>query len=58
MSRLTDLHDINVSLVLQAVLAHRQIARFELANLTGLTRTTVSNVTNNLIDIGIVQEGE
>jgi len=58
MSRLSDLHDINVSLVLQALLAHRQIARFELANLTGLTRTTVSTVTNNLIAIGLVQEGE
>lgn len=58
MSRLTDLHDINVSLILQTLLAHGQIARFEVANLTGLTRTTVSTVTNNLIATGLVQEGE
>jgi predicted NBD/HSP70 family sugar kinase len=58
MSRLTDLHDLNVSLILQALRSHRKIARFALADLTGLTRTTVSNVTNNLIALGIVAEGE
>jgi predicted NBD/HSP70 family sugar kinase len=58
MSNLTDLHDKNISLLLQTLQSHGKVARYELADLTGLTRTTVSKVIAALIDKNVVRELE
>jgi predicted NBD/HSP70 family sugar kinase len=58
MGNLTDLHDNNVGLILQTLQKHHSLARNELATLTGLTRTTVSNVVASLIAKNLVYEVE
>ena len=58
MGSTSDLRNSNTSSLLQALLKHGQLARFELADLTGLTRTSVTNVVAELVEGGIVQETE
>lgn len=46
----------NRKLVLKTVLDHERISRAEIARLTRLTGTTVSDIVSNLIDEGLVME--
>lgn len=46
----------NRNLVLGTVFSHEQISRAEIARLTGLTRTTVSDIVADLIHEGLVSE--
>ncbi len=49
---------VNKSLVLNTLRLHAPISRAEVANLTGLNRSTVSNIVNALIGEGLVWEKE
>ena len=46
----------NRDLVLQTIFAHDSISRAEVARVTNLTRTTVSDVVNGLLSEGLVEE--
>ncbi len=46
----------NRRLVLKTVLDHERISRAEIARLTRLTGTTVSDIVSKLIDEGLVRE--
>ena len=46
----------NRDLVLRTIFAHDSISRAEVARVTRLTRTTVSEVVNNLLAEGLVEE--
>jgi len=46
----------NRDLVLRTIFAHESISRAEVARLTGLTRTTISEVVNGLLAEGLVEE--
>ena len=47
---------VNTSLVLNALRLHAPISRADLANITNLNRSTISNIVNVLIDDGLVTE--
>jgi glucokinase-like ROK family protein len=47
---------VNRSLVLNTLRLHKPISRAQVANITGLTRGTVSNIVNVLIEDGLVFE--
>ncbi|MCA1900591.1 MAG: ROK family transcriptional regulator [Chloroflexi bacterium] len=47
---------INRSLILNTLRLHAPISRAQVANLTGLTRGTVSNIVNTLLEDGLVFE--
>jgi glucokinase-like ROK family protein len=47
---------VNTSLVLNALRLHAPISRAELANITRLNRSTISNIVNVLIEDGLVLE--
>jgi len=47
---------VNTSLVLNALRLHAPISRADLANLTDLNRSTITNIVNVLIDDGLVLE--
>ena len=49
---------INKSIVLNTIRVRAPISRAEVANLTGLNRSTVSNIVNVLIEEGLVWENE
>src|SRR5512138_2212940 len=49
---------VNKSIVLNMLRLHAPISRAEVANLTGLNRSTVSNIVNVLISEGLVWEKE
>lgn len=49
---------VNSSLVLNALRLHAPISRAELASITNLNRSTVTNIVNDLIDDGLVLELE
>lgn len=46
----------NQSLILRLIYEAQEVSRADLARVTGLTRATVSNVVNELMDIGLVAE--
>ncbi|RIK49337.1 MAG: ROK family transcriptional regulator, partial [Chloroflexi bacterium] len=46
----------NRDLVLRTIFANESISRAEVARVTNLTRTTVSEVVNNLLEEGLVEE--
>src|SRR5512133_2446698 len=46
----------NRDLVLRTIFANESISRAEVARVTNLTRTTVSDVVNGLLEEGLVQE--
>jgi glucokinase-like ROK family protein len=46
----------NRNLVLKTIFSHENISRAEIARITRLTRTTVSNIVSDLIDEGMVNE--
>ena len=52
----TDLYSNNISLMLSALQSHGTLARHELADITGLTRTTVSRAISDLVSKGVVLE--
>jgi glucokinase-like ROK family protein len=47
---------VNTSLVLNALRLNAPISRAELANITNLNRSTISNIVNDLINDGLVSE--
>jgi glucokinase-like ROK family protein len=49
---------INKSIVMNTLRLHAPISRARIANLTGLNRSTVSNIVNALIEEGLVSENE
>ena len=49
---------VNTSLVLNALRLHAPISRAELAVITNLNRSTISNITNALIEDGLVFESD
>lgn len=59
--RASDLHDMreaNNALVLRLIRQHGPLARVAIARRTGLSRTTVSSIVDNLLAEGVVREGE
>lgn len=46
----------NIRSILKALLYHQQISRVELAEITGLTTATISNLVNELLSQGFVRE--
>ena len=46
----------NIRSILRALLYHHQISRVELAELTGLTTATITNLVNELLSLGLVRE--
>jgi len=50
--------DVNRSRVLQALCDHGPMSRAELAKLAGVTRATIGNIVQVLIDAGLVEEGD
>ena len=48
--------DVNRSRVLQAFCDHGPLSRAELAKLAGVTRATIGNITNGLIEAGLIEE--
>ncbi|MCB0046221.1 MAG: ROK family transcriptional regulator [Caldilineaceae bacterium] len=56
MGTLSELYSNNMSLMLNALQAQGTLARHELADITGLTRTTVSRAIADLVDKGVVLE--
>ena len=49
---------VNASLVLNALRLHAPISRAELATITRLNRSTITNIVNSLIDDGLILEKE
>ena len=45
---------VNRSLILNTLRLHAPVSRAQVANITGLTRGTVSNIVNSLIEEGLV----
>ena len=58
MGNLSELYEKNLSVMLHGLLTHDKLARFELAELANVTRTTVSNSITELISRQIVYETE
>ncbi len=52
------IREINQALVLNAVRTHRSLSRTDIARSTGLGMPTVSGITAELIEAGLVREGE
>ncbi len=52
------IREINQALVLNAVRTHRALSRTDIARTTGLGLPTVSGITSELIEAGLVVEGE
>jgi predicted NBD/HSP70 family sugar kinase len=50
--------DVNRSRVLQAFCDHGPLSRAELAKMAGVTRATIGNITNSLIESGLIEEHE
>jgi predicted NBD/HSP70 family sugar kinase len=50
--------DVNRSRVLQALCDHGPASRAELAKMAGVTRATIGNIVQALMDAGLVEEGE
>ncbi|HMC41404.1 MAG TPA: ROK family transcriptional regulator [Acidimicrobiales bacterium] len=50
--------DVNRSRVLQAFCDHGPLSRAELAKMAGVTRATIGNITNSLIEAGLIEEHE
>jgi predicted NBD/HSP70 family sugar kinase len=50
--------DVNRSRVLQALCDHGPMSRAELAKMAGVTRATIGNIVQALIDANLVEEGE
>ncbi|HEX4905014.1 MAG TPA: ROK family transcriptional regulator [Acidimicrobiales bacterium] len=50
--------DVNRSRVLQVLCDHGALSRAELAKTAGVTRATIGNIVQGLIDDGILEEGE
>ncbi|WP_394837973.1 ROK family transcriptional regulator [Pendulispora rubella] len=51
------MRDRNLALVLDQIVRHQRITRARLAEMTGFTKTTVSNLLAVLVDAGLVREG-
>jgi len=49
---------VNRSLILNTLRLHAPVSRAQVANITGLTRGTVSNIVNSLIEDGLVFEDQ
>ena len=49
---------VNRSLILNTLRLHAPVSRAQVANITGLTRGTVSNIVNSLIEEGLVLEDQ
>jgi predicted NBD/HSP70 family sugar kinase len=50
--------NVNRSRVLQAFCDHGPLSRAELAKMAGVTRATIGNITNSLLESGIIEEHE
>jgi predicted NBD/HSP70 family sugar kinase len=50
--------DVNRSRVLQALCDHGPMSRAELAKMAGVTRATIGNIVQALLDGGLIEEGE
>lgn len=53
----SDIGGLNRSRVLQALCDHGPLSRADLAKMAGVTRATMGNIVNSLIDAGLVEEG-
>jgi predicted NBD/HSP70 family sugar kinase len=54
----SDIGDVNRSRVIQAFCDYGPLTRAELAKMAGVTRATIGNIVSNLIEYGLVEEGE
>lgn len=52
------LGDVNRSRVLQAFCDHGPMSRADLARMAGVTRATIGNIVQDLIDVGMIEEHE
>jgi predicted NBD/HSP70 family sugar kinase len=56
-TNLLKVKDYNVAVVLNLIRKHEPISRREIADRTGLSFQTVTNITQNLLRSGVIQEG-
>ncbi|MCQ4725403.1 ROK family transcriptional regulator [Anaerotignum faecicola] len=52
------IRDLNTAAVIETIIKYAPISRIDIAKETGLTKSTVSTIAQNLIDNGIVEETE
>jgi len=56
-TNLLKVKDYNIAVVLNLIRKYEPISRREIADRTGLSFQTVTNITQNLFDLGVIQEG-
>jgi predicted NBD/HSP70 family sugar kinase len=54
----SDIGDVNRSRVLQAFCDFGPLSRADLAKMAGVTRATIGNIVSNLLESGLIEEGE
>jgi predicted NBD/HSP70 family sugar kinase len=54
----SDIGGVNRSRVIQAFCDYGPLTRAELAKMAGVTRATIGNIASNLIESGLIEEGE
>jgi DNA-binding MarR family transcriptional regulator len=52
------MQQVNRSLILSLILEHPGISRLELAQITGLQKPTITNIVNELLTLGVVDNCE
>jgi len=56
-TNLLKVKDYNIAVVLNLIRKFEPISRREIADRTGLSFQTVTNITQSLFDLGVIQEG-
>ena len=54
----SDIGDVNRSRVIQAFCDYGPLTRADLAKMAGVTRATIGNIVSNLVESGLIEEGE
>lgn len=54
----SDIGDVNRSRVIQAFCDYGPLSRAELAKMAGVTRATIGNIVSDLVEAGLIEEGE
>ncbi|MCI8341973.1 MAG: ROK family transcriptional regulator [Firmicutes bacterium] len=50
------IRDMNTSSVIETIIKHAPLSRIDISKITGLTKGTISSITQELIDSGLVEE--
>jgi Winged helix-turn-helix DNA-binding len=56
-TNLLKVKDYNIAVVLNLIRKYEPISRREIADRTGLSFQTAANITQNLFDLGVIQDG-